>query len=102
MQPMRRMKTLRNRYGNTLTISQIDDNRWLIKPDKELEELPIRAGAEFIDFAGGPFIGNGQLLSELDESLPDDEIDCTCYEPFDKDENGYEYFGYVIHTKPND
>lgn len=94
------MTTIRNRYGNTLTISQIDDTRWLVKPDAELGELPIRASSTFIDFVGGPFIGNGQLLSELHRDLPDDEIECTCYEAFDKDASGYEYFGYIIHTKP--
>ena len=94
--------TIRNYKGHFLRIIKLDETRWLIKPEPELEELPVRAGSYFIEFSGGPYIANGTMLSELCEDLPDVLIDAVSFEAFDRDKSGYEYFGYVIHTYENE
>lgn len=55
------MGSYRNRYGDTYTFTKQKDGDVLWEGDFEY----IRAGDDFIDPSGGPFIKIGQMLSHV-------------------------------------
>ncbi len=88
------MVRYRNRYGAEYTFTKQEDGNVLWEGDFEF----IRAGNDFIDPSGGPFIKIGQMLSHI---IHGDEMN-VIVEGFTNTENGI-----LINTKlheydPND
>lgn len=79
----------RNRYGDEYTFTKQKDGNVLWEGDFEY----IRAGDDFIDPSGGPFIKIGQMLSHI---IHGDDMN-VIVEGFTKCEKGI-----LIQTKPNE
>ena len=83
------MVRYRNRYGAEYTFTKQEDGNVLWEGDFEF----IRAGNDFIDPSGGPFIKIGQMLSHV---IKGDGMN-VIVEGFTNTENGI-----LINTKPHD
>ena len=83
------MSKYRNRYGEVYTFTKQKDGNVLWEGDFEY----IRAGDDFIDPSGGPFIKIGQMLSHVIHG--GDEMD-VMVEGFTNTEKGI-----LINTKPH-
>lgn len=70
-----------NRYGDVFTITKLEDGNVLWEGDF----THMRAGDDFIDPAGGPYIKAGQMLSHI---IYGDEMN-VIVESFESVENGY-------------
>ena len=79
----------RNRYGDNYTFTKQKDGNVLWEGDFEY----IRAGDDFIDPSGGPFIRVGQMLSHI---IHGDDMN-VIVEGFTNTEKGI-----LINTKPHD
>lgn len=90
----------RNRSGNLIEFRRLDDERWLVVPDDDVDVSAVGFSDHHIDFAGGPYIGVGMPLSELDGRLPDDEIVKVGFDCYAEDKAGFQFYGYVIYTQP--
>lgn len=75
------MGTYRNRYGDTYTFTKQKDGNVLWEGDFEY----IRAGDDFLDPSGGPFIRAGQMLSHV---VHGDDLN-VIVESFERVETGY-------------
>lgn len=84
-----------NRYGDKVTLRQLNENTWLFDVDND---LPWRFGDNFIDPSGGPFIGVGCKLSDLHHKLPASVATKVGFGVYDTDSSGYDYSGCLIHT----
>jgi|TARA_B110000908_G_C10167532_1_gene409172 hypothetical protein len=84
------MVEYRNRYGDKYTFTKQKDGNVLWEGDFEY----IRAGDDFIDPSGGPFIKIGQMLSHV--IYGGDEMG-VIVEGFTNTEKGI-----LINTKPNE
>lgn len=84
-----------NRYGDTVTFRQLNENTWLFSVDND---LPWRFGGVFVDPSGGPFIRVGCKLSDLHRKLPASVITKVGFGVYDTDSSGYDYTGCLIHT----
>lgn len=85
-----------NRYRDTVTIRRVQENTWLFDVDNE---LPWSFSASSIDPSGGPYIGVGTTLNEIHPDLPPLEITQISFGAYDVDASGYEYAGWLLHTK---
>ena len=83
------MVKYRNRYGDEHTFTKKKDGNVLWEGDFEY----MRAGDDFIDPSGGPFIKIGQMLSHVIHG--EDEMN-VMVEGFTNTEKGI-----LINTKPN-
>ena len=80
----------RNRYGDIHTFTKLEDGNVLWEGDFEY----MRAGDDFIDPSGGPFIRIGQMLSHVIHG--EDEMS-VIVEGFTNTEKGI-----LINTKPHE
>ena len=83
------MANYRNRYGDNYKFTKQKDGNVLWEGDFEY----IRAGDDFIDPSGGPFIRVGQMLSHI---IHGDDMN-VIVEGFTNTEKGI-----LINTKPHD
>lgn len=83
------MVRYRNRYGDEHTFTKQEDGNVLWEGDFEY----MRAGDDFIDPSGGPFIKIGQMLSHV---IHGDEMN-VIVEGFSNTEKGI-----LINTKPHE
>ncbi len=83
------MVRYRNRYGDEHTFTKQEDGNVLWEGDFEY----IRAGDDFIDPSGGPFIKIGQMLSHV---IHGDEMN-VIVEGFTNTKKGI-----LINTKPHE
>ena len=70
-----------NRYGDKYTFTKQEDGNVLWEGDFEY----IRAGDDFIDPSGGPFIKTGQMLSHI---IHGDDMN-VIVESFERADTGY-------------
>lgn len=84
-----------NRYGDKVTLRQLNEGTWLFDVDNE---LPWRFGGDFVDPSGGPFVGVGSKLSELHPALPASVVTKVDFAVYDTDSSGYDYSGCLLHT----
>ena len=71
----------KNRYNDVYTFTRQEDSNVLMEGKFEW----MRAGGDFIDPSGGPFIKVGQMLSHI---IYDDEFN-VIVESFERVDNGY-------------
>lgn len=84
-----------NRYGDTVTFRQLNENTWLFDVDND---LPWRFGDSFVDPSGGPMVGVGCTLQQLHLALPASVVTKVGFGVYDTDASGYDYSGCLIHT----
>lgn len=85
---MSKIRHYLNRYGDTYIFTKLKDGNVLWEGDFEY----MRAGDNFIDPSGGPYLAIGQMLSHV---IHDTEFNLII-EGFTNTENGI-----LIQTKPN-
>ena len=86
---MDRVAKYENRYGDVYTFTKLEDGNVLWEGDFER----MRAGGDFIDPAGGPYLKAGQMLSHI---IWFDEFN-VIIESFERVDTGY-----LIKTKPHE
>ena len=78
---MSKVAKYKNRYGDVFTFTKQEDGNVLMEGKFEW----MRAGDDFIDPSGGPFIKVGQMLSYI---IYDDEFN-VIVDGFERVDNGY-------------
>ena len=78
---MSKVAKYKNRYGDVFTFTKQEDGNVLMEGKFEW----MRAGDDFIDPSGGPFIKVGQMLSHI---IYDDEFN-VIVDWFERVDNGY-------------
>ena len=86
---MSKVAKYKNRYGDVFTFTKQEDGNVLMEGKFEW----MRAGDDFIDPSGGPFIKVGQMLSHI---IYDDEFN-VIVDGFERVDSGY-----LIKTIPHE
>lgn len=84
-----------NRYGDTVSFRQLNENTWLFDVENE---LPWRFSDTFVDPSGGPMVIVGCSLQQLHLALPASIVTKVGFGVYDTDASGYDYCGWLIYT----
>jgi hypothetical protein len=89
-----------SRYGNKRLLTLVEQSHntaiWTIeREDQKPEEGFMRCGPSFIDFDGGPFLGNGNVLAVI-KTQDSDDIHVIDGVGFDKDLGKYKIITNIV------